>query len=63
VTDKPFYVFNVGFGVKPDEPAFKNMLDFMIRNMIENGTLAELFNKYDPDHALIKPQSMSYARK
>lgn len=56
-SDKPFYVFNIAFGVKPNEPAFKNMLDFMIRNMIENGTMQELFKKYDPDGLLYRAQS------
>jgi len=58
VTDKPFYVFNVSFGVKPDEPAFKNMLDYMMRNMAANGYLQSLFDKYDPDGLLFRPQAL-----
>lgn len=58
LTEKPFYVFNVGFGIKADEPAFKNMLDFMIRNMAANGTLDELFKKYDPDGLLFRPANL-----
>jgi ABC-type amino acid transport substrate-binding protein len=61
-TDTPFYVFNVSFGIKPDEPAFKNLLDYMIRNMIENGTLADLYKKYDPDGLIYMPAPLSRPR-
>ncbi len=55
--DHPFYVFNVSFAVKPDEAGFKNMLDYMIRSMTENGTLQGLFRKYDPDGLLFMSSS------
>ena len=58
VTDKPFYVFNVSFGIKPDEPAFKNMLDFMMRNLSTNGYLQDLFQKYDADNLLFRPADL-----
>lgn len=57
LSNKPFYVFNVGFGIKPDEPGLKNILDFMIRNYGANGTLDGLFKKYDPDSLLFEPQA------
>jgi polar amino acid transport system substrate-binding protein len=58
IADKPFYVFSVGFGVKPDEPAFKNMLDFVMRDLAADGTLQSLFDKYDLNHLLFRPQSV-----
>ena len=54
-TDAPFHVFNVTFGMKPDEPAFKDMLDNMIRILSTNGYMDELFKKYDPDGLLFRP--------
>ena len=57
-SDKPFYVFNVSFGVKTDEPAFKNMLDFVMRNLASDGTLQNLFDKYDPDGLLFRPAAL-----
>lgn len=56
--DKPFYVFNVSFGVQANEPAFKNMLDFEMRNLATNGFLDGLFMKYDPDGLLFRPQNL-----
>lgn len=57
VTDQPFYLFNVGFGLKPDEAGMKNMLDFVIRNMMTNGQLDALYKKYDPEGLLLQPQA------
>lgn len=57
-TNKPFYMFNVGFGVKPNEAGFKNILDFLIRNKIANGELAELYKKYDPEGLLFQPEAL-----
>ncbi len=57
-SDKPFYVFNVSFGVKPDEADFKNMLDFEMRNLASDGTLQSLFDKYDPDGLLFRPAAL-----
>jgi len=56
-SDQPFYVFNVAFGLKPNEPAFKNTLDYMMRNLSANGYLQSLFQKYDPDKLLFRPTS------
>jgi cyclohexadienyl dehydratase len=56
-SDKPFYVFTVTFGVKANEPAMKNMLDFMMRNLAAEGFLDDLFRKYDPDGLLFRPIS------
>ena len=58
VTDKPFYVFNVSFGIKPNEPALKNMLDFMMRNLEAEGFLQTLFDKYDPEGLLFRPVTL-----
>ncbi|MFY9287600.1 MAG: transporter substrate-binding domain-containing protein [Alphaproteobacteria bacterium] len=57
-TDKPFYVFNVGFGLKPEEAGLKNVFDFIIRNMMTNGQLEALFKKYDPDGLLFQPEPL-----
>ncbi len=57
-TSHPFYVFNVSFGVRSDEPAFKNMLDFEMRNLKSEGYIDALFEKYDPDHLLFRSQSL-----
>jgi ABC-type amino acid transport substrate-binding protein len=51
----PFHVFNVSFGLKPDEPAFKNMLDIQMRALVSSGYLEALFKKYDPDRILLRP--------
>lgn len=54
-SDKPFHVFNVVFGMKANEPAFKDMLDFMMRNLASSGYLQDLYSKYDPDGLLFRP--------
>jgi ABC-type amino acid transport substrate-binding protein len=54
--DRPFYVFAVSFALKPDEAAFKNALDYMIRAMTVSGELGDLYGKYDPDGLLIQPE-------
>jgi ABC-type amino acid transport substrate-binding protein len=55
---EPFHVFNVSFGIKPDEAGFKNVLDFMLRNMMTSGELEQIFRKYDPDNLLMQPQAL-----
>ena len=62
-SDKPFHVFNVVFGVKANEPAFKNMLDFMMRNLASSGYLQDLYNKYDPSGLLFRPAASYSAGK
>jgi len=57
-TDRPFYVFTVTFGVKSGEPAFKNMLDFVMRNLVAEGYVDDLFKKYDPDGLLFRPAAL-----
>jgi ABC-type amino acid transport substrate-binding protein len=54
-SDKPFHVFAVSFALKPDEPAFKNMLDFVIKSYAASGELDDLFHKYDADGLLFRP--------
>lgn len=56
--DKPFYVFTVTFGVRADEPALKNMLDFMMRNLTAEGYVDDLLKKYDPDGLLFRPGNL-----
>lgn len=57
-TDKPFYVFTVTFGMKANEPALKSMLDFMMRNLMAEGFVDDLFKKYDSDGLLFRPASV-----
>ncbi|MDX2027855.1 MAG: transporter substrate-binding domain-containing protein [Alphaproteobacteria bacterium] len=61
--DKPFHVFTVTFGIKSGEPALKNMLDFMMRNLAAEGYVEGLFRKYDPDNLLFQPESLYKAAR
>ena len=56
-SDRPFHVFVVSFALKPNEPAFKNMMDFMIRSYMTSGELSDLYQKYDTDSLLFRPAS------
>jgi len=58
IAGRPFHVFNVSFGLKPDEAGFKNILDLQMRNMASDGYLDELFRKYDPTGLLFRPAAL-----
>jgi ABC-type amino acid transport substrate-binding protein len=47
-TTAPLYKFAVAFAVKPNESAWKNTLDYMLRQYIVSGELNRLIDKYDP---------------
>jgi polar amino acid transport system substrate-binding protein len=55
---RPFYVYDVTFGVKPGESALKNMFDYMIRRYEASGELQDLFRKYDPEGLLFRPAAL-----
>lgn len=43
----PFYVFSVSFAVRPGELELKNMLDFMIKQLIVSGEMDRIIDKYE----------------
>lgn len=51
----PFHTFSLSFAMKSNEPALKNTIDFIIRDMVVSGELQALFKKYDPDGLLFQP--------
>jgi ABC-type amino acid transport substrate-binding protein len=57
--EQPFHIFSVSFAIKPNESAFKNTLDIIIRNLSVSGELVALFKKHDPEGLLFQP-AMSY---
>jgi polar amino acid transport system substrate-binding protein len=44
---QPFYVFSVSFGIRPNEPALKDMLDMMIRQLVVSGEMDPIIDKYE----------------
>lgn len=48
-TPTPLYKFAVAFAVKPNEAAWKNTLDYMLRQYTVSGELARLMDKYDTE--------------
>jgi polar amino acid transport system substrate-binding protein len=53
-----FHVFPVSFMVKPNEPAMKNALEIIFRNMQASGELAELADRFDPQRLLYRPAQL-----
>jgi ABC-type amino acid transport substrate-binding protein len=53
-TGAPFYTTAIAYGLKPEEPAMKSMLDSMLMQKTLDGTVDALFNKYDPDGNFIR---------
>lgn len=43
----PFYVFSVSFAMRPDEAAFKNMLDMTIRQLLVSGEIDRIIDRYE----------------
>lgn len=44
----PLHVFAVSFAIKPDEPAMKNLLNFMMTQLIVSGEMDRIVDKYEP---------------
>jgi polar amino acid transport system substrate-binding protein len=43
----PLYVFSVSFGIRPNEPALKDMLDIMIKQLVVSGEMDRIIDKYE----------------
>lgn len=50
ILDKPFRKSPASISIKGGEFRFKRMLDIATTEMLENGSISRIWDKYDPDH-------------
>ncbi|MGE3770049.1 MAG: substrate-binding periplasmic protein [Bdellovibrionales bacterium] len=58
-TGSPLYTTAIAFGLRPEEPGFKNMLDMMLEQKMASGELNRLFDKYDPEGHFMQPEELA----
>ncbi|MCF8495052.1 MAG: transporter substrate-binding domain-containing protein [Alphaproteobacteria bacterium] len=53
--DKPLYTYAVSFGIAPEQPAFKALIDNVMRQLTVSGELENMFKKHDPKGDFKRP--------
>lgn len=61
VLDKPFRYFPGSLAVKADEYRFRQMLDLATEEILFNGTMDKILDRYDPDRAFFFRTATPYA--